>query len=54
MNQKRHTIKTRQMSRVVDNLKCQQARLRRRWLDIDIVVNALQHDINRELARFHK
>ena len=49
-----HTIETRQIASIVMNNKRKQARLRMRWMELDIINNALEHRIDDILGRLRK
>jgi len=53
-NYRMHTIETRRLQHVVDDLKAMQKRLRRKYLDIDVKVCSFEHKINDILERLRR
>jgi hypothetical protein len=54
MEPRTHTTTTRQIARLVNNLKKKQRYYRTRWLDADVIIGALEYKINTILKARHK
>ena len=46
-----HTVRTRQIARMIANLRNKQLYHRTRWLDNDVIIGALNYKINSLLRR---
>lgn len=48
MGLSKYNVKERKIARKVYRLKEEQRRLRNKWLDIDVKINALKHKLNKK------
>jgi len=49
MKRRRHTTKSRKLNLAVNDLKQKQKRLRNKWITLDIIITALEMQINKEV-----